>query len=73
MYLIFLALASSSLARIMTGTPDPEVKLTVTVRPDQNTIVVIDPYFDTLGLYTEELKFGPGSKSRMPFCSVCPS
>jgi len=52
-------LASNSLARIMNGTPDPAINYSplVTLRPNQNTIVVIDPYFDTLGLYTEYLKF----------------
>jgi len=61
MYLIFLALASSSLARLMAGQPDSPTQAPAVFHADKNTdIVVYDPYFDTLGLYTEETKFNWG-------------
>jgi len=62
MYIIFLALASVALARVVNGIPDPQVTYApiTAIKTDQNTVVIIDPYFDTLGLYTEELKFGTG-------------
>jgi len=56
-----LALASTALSRIVNGIPDQQSTSVpaATIRTE-NTVIIIDPYFDTLGLYTEELKYDRG-------------
>ncbi|CDW58285.1 hypothetical protein TTRE_0000659201 [Trichuris trichiura] len=62
MYILFLGLAAWSMWRINNGIPDPQPSTVALaqVNVDSNTIILVDPYFDTLGLYTEELKYSIG-------------
>ncbi|KRX14637.1 hypothetical protein T07_8199 [Trichinella nelsoni] len=61
-YILFLGLASWSIWRINNNIPDPQPSTIALAKVsiDDNTVVLVDPYFDTLGLYTEELKYGVG-------------
>uniref|UniRef100_A0A5S6QQJ1 MARVEL domain-containing protein n=1 Tax=Trichuris muris TaxID=70415 RepID=A0A5S6QQJ1_TRIMR len=61
-YLLFLGLAAWSMWRINNGIPDPQPSTVALAQfnVDSNTIILVDPYFDTLGLYTEELKYSVG-------------
>jgi len=59
MYGVFLGLAAVSINRITTGKPDPALDYTAaaTIKVDEHTVVQIDPYFYSLGLYTEHMLF----------------
>lgn len=63
MYSVFLGLASWSLSRWVNREADSAESCGpgYSLRPTENTVIVIDPYFCTLGWYTEELKYTSGT------------
>jgi len=73
-YGIFLGLAASSLNRVVNGQPDSKFECAVyqTTITDGNkkTTVEIDPYFCSLGLYTEALIFSNVNAVRLPVLCV---
>ncbi|VDP55067.1 unnamed protein product [Soboliphyme baturini] len=73
MYSIFLGLGSWSVWQIDNNQPDVQQNINLlpaaTIRTEsRDTVIVFDTYFDSLGLYTEELKYSQAGK--VAFCHL---